>query len=225
MKVRILHCGFLTLLLAALPIQSYAQVVSLSNLANTPSTSLGASYDMDSLFGAEIAQGFTTGSSSATLTSVTLSMGPAGTSGGGFTVALYDDSGGTPGTPMATLSGNSDPATPNLYTYTASGTLLSANTPYWIVASVPSSGATRNYQWINTGDSSVTSQPGWTLGSAAANFSLNGSSINGWSVQSSFQQLSISVVPEPAATGVIMGGVTLGVLAINQIRRRKGLRA
>lgn len=81
-----------------------------------------------------------------TLASVVLGLEAGRTSGGGFFVALYDDAGTQPGSRLATLNGEADPAVAGSYTYTPSGSLtLAADTPDWVVAGVESGSAT--YLW------------------------------------------------------------------------------
>src|SRR5262249_21760931 len=90
--------------------------------------------------GTSSAQQFTTDSSSySSLSAVTLKMDDKGLvdlPGSGFTVQLFNDNAGHPGSSLGTLSGNSNPATAGLYSYTPGGSIpLSANTPYWVVVS------------------------------------------------------------------------------------------
>lgn len=125
------------------------------------------------------AESFTTGSSSTfSLADVTLLIGnpaPAfGGTNGGFSVSLYDDSSSQPGSPLATLSGSANPATPGPYAYSASGVTMSADTTYWIIAQAGTDSA---YSWSATRN---LSQSGWAIGDLRG-FSSNGG-IPGWSI-------------------------------------------
>jgi hypothetical protein len=165
-------------------------------------------------------QSFTVGGSSATLTSVVLTMTNDNTSvtGGNFFVSLYDatGAGSIPGASLLTLSGSANPATAGNYTYTGSY-LLAANTTYYIVAGVSSGNAV--YEWaahagedvgtIGYSDSfdggatwnTDNTPPGTVFTDSTFNMKING---------------DISV-PEPSTIGLVVVGL-LGVLGI---RRRK----
>jgi hypothetical protein len=71
------------------------------------------------------------------LDSIQFGMGDTTGNRGSFFVALFSNTGapnGVPDTAIETLTGP-NPTTAGTYTFTSSGTVLSANTTYWIVAS------------------------------------------------------------------------------------------
>jgi hypothetical protein len=167
-------------------------------------------------------QSFSMGSSSATLSSVVLSMTAdnAVVPTGNFFVSLYDatGAGSTPGASLLTLSGSANPATAGDYTYTGS-LLLAANTTYYVVAGVSSGSGV--YEWaahssedngtIGYSDSfnsgvtwnSDNTPPGTVFTDATFNMQING---------------NISSVPEPAEWGLISCAL-LGLVCIVGRRR------
>src|SRR5437868_4345731 len=80
-------------------------------------------------------QSFSMGPSAMVLTTVDVLLSGGGPSGE-FVVDLYSNNGGLPGTLLETLSGNNDPQAPGTYTFTSTGSLLLANTTYWIVQGI-----------------------------------------------------------------------------------------
>ncbi len=125
---------------------------------------------------------FVTGSREALLNTVSVSMQipqPAPGSFQPFSLSIYDDSGGSPGTSLAVLTGNSYPTNTGVYGYTNTPPLkLAANSRYWIVASAAP--ASRSYSWSLDTSGSVDSGSAWTLGVMEANFG------SGWAVESGF---------------------------------------
>jgi hypothetical protein len=209
-------------LLTAAPHQATAATV-VSNLGNPSSDSLPVCWIDFGIFyqGYFRASSFTTGSSETELNSVTVSMQNAPLPSDGFEVSVYDDSGYGPGSLLSSLTGNDNPATAGNYTYTAGSPLaLTANTTYFVVASVPQSGVVqRNYYWSYTETNSGTSAEGWTIGNYAW-FSDTGGA--GWTRNDFFTsagQFSVdtTVVPEPSTALLLAGGLS-GLLLL---RRRK----
>ncbi|MFZ4779940.1 MAG: choice-of-anchor R domain-containing protein, partial [Terrimicrobiaceae bacterium] len=194
-----------------------------SNLGNPSSDSLPVCWIDFGIFyqGYFRASSFTTGSSETELNSVTVSMENAPFPSDGFEVSVYDDSGYGPGSLLASLTGTDNPATAGAYTYTAGSPLaLTANTTYFVVASVPQSGVVqRNFYWSYTETNSVTSAEGWTIGNYSWLSDTGGAS---WMLNNIFGtsagQFSVdtTVVPEPSTALLLVGGLS-GLL----LRRRK----
>ena len=84
------------------------------------------------------------------LNSIQLLMNASSGSPSGFTVSIYSDVNNTPSSDLENLSGSSNPSSGGLYTYTASGLLLSPSTQYFIVAIGATSMAQGAYTWDNT---------------------------------------------------------------------------
>lgn len=116
--------------------------IPLSNLTQ-PTAEYNGVWNTESL-----AASFTTGNTATFLAGVSVSLANANGSGGHFTLSLYNDAGGSPGSSLAALSGNSTPTSAGIYTYTNAAPLtLSANTTYWIVASSPDATGPTVFEW------------------------------------------------------------------------------
>lgn len=135
------------------------------------------------------------------------------TDDGGFTVSLYGDSGGVPGSLIGLLSGDStpdpSPAAFGLFDCIPLVlTGLTAFTPYWVVAEVPQTGAKKYYPWSQTVDLTETGEPGWSMGTFANRISSNGNT-GAWNPNPTFalrMEVQIAAVPEGStwAAGVAM---------------------
>lgn len=113
-----------------------------------------------------MADSFTTGSSATNLSSVSLVI--FGSSGTGFSLSLYSDAAGAPGTSVESLSGNASP-TSGTYSYTSGGsTVLAANTTYWVVAAGPTSGPDYYFNFDTTSSTAQTGAAGWSIGDTKA---------------------------------------------------------
>jgi len=200
-------------LLTAFSASSNAATPSiLDNIGNDPAgSSMVANFGGgEGIFTA--AQGFTTGSNSYTLTSVSLLFNSV--SGIDFQLGLYSNDGNTPGSQLALFAGPGSPEVAlNIYA-APSNITLDPLTQYWLVAST----ATMDDMFFvtMTDDLSYVTTDGWSMNSALGNFG------GGWMPQdSTVIQFSVNVtgqtVPEPSS--VALAG--LGGLAILFYRRQK----
>ncbi|HVV70252.1 MAG TPA: choice-of-anchor R domain-containing protein [Verrucomicrobiae bacterium] len=146
------------------------------------------------------AASFKTGDTSAWLFSISVAMDSRHQfAPGNFNLAIYSDAGGSPGSSLATLSGNDVPYIPRLYTYTnATPLVLSSNTTYWVVASSPTTSSAA-YQWGLTFSSNLDSGSIWTMGAGDLNQGSGWEPIgNGY-----FPQFSVTVTnPQPPALSI-----------------------
>jgi hypothetical protein len=137
------------------------------------------------------------------LDSVQLAMTPASGAPNGFEVMLYSVvglSGPFPGSSLGTLSGSSDPETGGLYTYTASGLMLSPSTQYYIVVTAGTSVANGAYAW------SVANSPPDAIGGwSGDNFLLTSSDGSSWNITTGDPQfaLTATAVPEPGTIALL----------------------
>ncbi len=210
--------------LAALAATAHAQVV-VSNISATHNN--GVTYPPAPRL---LAQSFTTDSSSAqfNLISVSLMFYQSVGTIGNFTVTVYGNDSGKPGSVLGTLSGNASPTATfagQQETYTASGVTLNANTTYWVswgFSSPNDDGAT--YIGTPMQDTSATGQ--WSLGVTRVSFDF-GSSWAGFAATEFPAQISIQAsaiaVPEPGTYAAIAGAAALGLAAWR--RRRPAVAA
>jgi len=160
-----------------------------------------------------IGQPFTTGTNATgyALGCVQLLMGAALGNPSGFNVSIYSSPGnGPPGSSLGILTG-SDPAAGGLFSYTASGLMLSPSTYYIIVATATAPTAQGAYEWT-TADSfgRITRAPGdpWTIPDFYYS-SANGSSWTFNPRQNIFQfSVTGTPVPDPGVSALVaLGGL------------------
>jgi len=168
------------------------------------------------------AEPFTTGSDPTILVSATLAMDSFNaTNNGGFTVSLFSNDSGLPGTSLLALSGPGTPQASGNYTYTApSSFTLQPNTTYWIVAQVPLTGPDTYYNWTFTVNSAFTGLPGWSMGASASSVSFMGWAPS-WGPQSMplRMELDVTPAPEPGAATLL---VIAGLVPVAARRRTRG---
>lgn len=176
-------------------------------------SNLGQPFDgYDGVASAQVdAVSFTTGETKAWFHSVSISIFgsqtgiyPASNPPGAFSVSLYQDAGGSPGSLLATLSGNSFPTNSGIYVYTNNTALeFSNNATYWIVASSINSINSAGYEWQLTANASLDAGSIWTMGLNQIN---NGS---GWRSTSGYSQFSVAVETPPAPAILISQPIVL----------------
>ena len=203
----------LCLLILASPAQA---VVVVSNLANTPNSTAGTANTADVIF-TSTAQSFNTGAGSALLDSVRLAMAN-GSPTGSFTLGLYNDVGGSPGTLQVNLSGDMTPIDAGEYDYEPDVPFtLDASTTYWVVAD-PVVG---NTNWRTTEDTSETGATGWTLGDAAKLRQVIFGNDGGWiAITQSAQMAIFATVPEASSFAFFAVAAAATSFKVMRPRRR-----
>lgn len=179
------------------------------------------------LSGQWVAAPFLTGTSPTKLNSISLVEYTVGEPTGSFSVSIYGDNNGLPGSllPNGGLTGPSMPqgASFLLLDYTAPQPLmLSPNTKYWVVASSDNSSNEDTYAWPSADTTSYTTSVGWQFFdkyARSANFGATWQS-SGVGIADGYgpQLLAINgtVVPEPS-TAVLL---VIGRVVAFAVRRR-----
>jgi hypothetical protein len=162
-----------------------------------------------------IAQLFYTGNNSGgyDLDSIQLLMDATSGSPGGFSVSIYGlNSNGSllPGSNLGSLSG-SDPAGGGIFTYTASGLMLSPSTFYFVVLTTATPIAQGAYNWSAVNSPTINND--WEIYQDYC-YSPNGLGWRSNSHQDVFQlAINATAIPEPSALSLLLlgGGVFLYV--------------
>ncbi len=190
----------------------------LSNLDQTPSGSLSAGSD------SWLAAVFYTGANSGgySLNSIQLGMADSSGNPSGFEVMIYSATGPgdvTPANNLATLAGQSNPATAGVYAYTPSSSLtLSASTAYFIVLTDESAVASGAYEWNYAGTYSYNPTGGWQapIGFGAIDNYQSSDGLH-WSLLGGAPQFAINATaaPEPGTLGLLaLGGLVFGLCRV-----------
>ncbi|MGH7993282.1 MAG: choice-of-anchor R domain-containing protein [Limisphaerales bacterium] len=184
-----------------------AQILYVSNLANADDSGVvcdGSSWD---------AAEFTTGGNlnGYSLDSIQIAIdGILVVDGSGFSLSLYSNNSGQPGSSVGVLSGSSNPSVAGNYTYTASGVTLSASTSYWVVGDAATAFPNGSFLWGDTTSPAYTSSGGWSINNATRDISHDGGST--WTATGvSLLRFSVTAtaVPEPQSFALAGLGLTL----------------
>lgn len=141
-------------------------------------------------------------------------------------MSIYGNSGGQPGSLVASLTGDLDPNPSGFanYTYTPSGSVtLSANQIYWVVAQGGTS--VDSHKWaLNVGGSvPTTGSVGVGFDDVSYSVSYSIPSLPDWhsAWESPYMmEMLVTAVPEPSAMALsLVGG--LGILVLKRRLRRK----
>ena len=193
------------LLLAAVTGRAQSDLTTaMSNLGQTPAifASIGGSDT--------IGTPFTTGATAHKLAAVTLlNSSPVEP---GYTLSLFSNVGGAPGTLLNTLTSPSQVPTGSYYATTfadSSADSLAANTTYWLIQSTTV--GDNYYSPVFDNSATVVSAEGWTTGPLV----FDGSSYAPHSVMLS---IAVTPAPEPTTLALLAAG---GLGALGLIRRRK----
>ena len=209
MKVNVCSALLLAAVFAA-PLPA-AHATGTSNLEETTTGDYTVDYQ-----GPE-AESFTTDSGSYRLGSVTIKISSVETAGGGFTLSIWTDAAGLPGSKVQDLVGPGTPVV-GLTTYIPGGILpLAPNTTYWVVAQgSPGGGA---YNWATTDSPNQTGE--WTIADHEAFSSNAGVS---WEPDSAVLQMSVSAarlapVPTLSESAMLLLVAMLGLAGWVRLRR------
>ena len=152
--------------LLTLPLPSQAQTQTLVSNVGQNTQGNGSLFDFDQ------AQAFTTGSNSAgyTLTSVKIDMGSEAEYATAFTVSVYSNSSGVPGTSLGTLSNPASLATDGVHAFTTRGIALAASTTYFVVIDRVGTVILERRLYINNTNSNAEDAgkaSGWSIGNGS----------------------------------------------------------
>lgn len=209
----------------SVPVFAQGTTTFLSNLGQPPTGSLSVGSN------SWLAAVFYTGANSGgyLLNSVQLGMADSSGNPSGFQVMIYTAKGSgdvTPASNLATLAGQSDPATAGVYAYApSSGLTLSAGTAYFIVLADESAIATGAYEWNYTGSYSYNPTGGWQapIGFGAIDNYQSSDGVN-WSLLGGPPQFAITATPapEPGTFGLLaLGGMVIGMRRMVQNPKSK----
>ena len=213
--------AFVSLLVAVASPAVKAEVV-FGNLGPS-GTPVSASTNVTITSPAQYVQGFTTGTSNLTLQTVSTFL-RVGSGAQNVSAVLWSESGGNPGSILATSSPLAVSNTPGAYTFSfGSGYELSPTESYFIGLIPPSSGT--SLRWYTT--PSPTVLPGEQNDSGYVFLSTqntSNSSSGPWTTISSPEpaqglQISITAVPEPHSLALLGTGIV--AVAAGVIRRRR----
>jgi hypothetical protein len=158
-------------------------------------------------------QSFTLGGSPMVLTTVDVLLS-GGAPSGQFFVDLYSNNSGAPGSFLEALSGNNDPQTAGTYTFNSTGSLLSANTTYWVVQGISSGGGFEYWNEENNNSPEVGSSIG-------AEYSFDSGA--SWNLQPGHSmQMVVNgtvAVPEASTIWPMLAGAFGSLLLVRRRRR------
>jgi hypothetical protein len=174
--------------------------------ANTGTHGVGA--------GSWIAESFTTDNTNYILDAINLADMTTVNSSAPFTLSLYSDNSGVPGSTIAALNGPINPT--GLATYTpASVIFLNALTTYFVVAQSSGSGI---YGWSHTGSTAQVG-PG-TIGNDAFLSINSGAS---WTTLNESARMSVEGTAVPEAPAVLCLGLVSCALIVSRAAKRRPL--
>ena len=195
--------------------QQASAATLVSNLPSITSAITGGAVK----FGSWVRSSFTTGSDSYgyTLNSVTLQFRQDVANADLF-VRLYKDNAGALGDQITSFTnpnlGSISTSTPNgantIFTLTTPQT-LAANTAYWLVAGISSSGSGQ-YSWRRT-NSTVPDGPGWSIGNNSLFSGNQGTTWNG-STGFTAHQFSVNGTENPPPTNIPEPGSVVALLGL-----------
>ena len=138
-----------------------------------------------------------------------------GVAGGGLTVQIDQDLGGSPGSYVGTLNGP-NPTSLALYTYTSSSSiLLAADTDYWI--SVQAHGVNETYYWYVSATQDIIDLGGWSETGYSYNSSWSHPVDEGVDEQAiTLSATAITPTPEPSTLAL----ASLGAASLLAFRRK-----
>jgi hypothetical protein len=200
--------------------QNTRATVDLSNLGESSSGALAFTQGgpNGTPVGLWLAQVFETGSAPGgySLDSVQLSLDVTASPAGSVVVYLYGSSGSAPGTLENTINSGS-PSASGIYTFAASGILLSPLTKYWVVATTTADPAAEPYAWNVSSTFNYASSDNWSMPQTTQYASTDGTHwLTSYIIADPLQfAVSATAVPEPGM--LALAGTGLALL----VRRRR----
>ena len=170
------------------------------------------------------AQTFTTGSAGGTLSSISVSFAAKSFSNNTFSLRLYSNGSGQPGSLIEALSGSAQPSE-GVFTYGSGGsTVLDPNTTYWWVVSSSTNGVILRPEYASSPAVDSGTLPGWTIGNRYSGSIFNSTSLPTFTSAGSTPFLSSvslvgSPIPEPSSYALYCGFAAFAGVALRRRRR------
>jgi hypothetical protein len=203
---KIIGGGIIVLTVALLVPQIIQAQGTMTYLSNLGQTSTGSDAVGSNSW---LAAWFETGSNANgyVLNSIQLGMADASGNPSDFTVMLYTDIGSVgplPGSSLGNLSGSTDPATGNIYTYADDSSItLLPHTTYFIVVTAGTTIANGAYEWNVTDTFSYNPSDGWE-----GNFFLHSSNGSSWNtIPGIYAQYALNATPIPESDFLSLFGL------------------
>ena len=186
----------------AVPAQAQTEITLVSTIGQDNAGDTGQ-------FTNDHAQAFTTGTDTAgyTLTGVDIHLFIAGSQRAGLTVTINNDSSGSPGTSLGTLTNPATtPATTGVYSWTTTGIDLAASTTYFVVID-STQNSNDGVRQTDSDDEDSGNAAGWSVGDSS--FFRSRTSTGGWSSWGQTKEIRIKGFAKGSGTDTTAPTVTI----------------
>lgn len=126
--------------------------------------------------------------------------------------------GAAPGTSLGTLTGETDPVTGEIYTYTASDLILSPDTEYYVVLTATTPVASGAYSWSMEDSAPSTVNGGWST----SDYLISTSGGPVWEPTEATPEYALTATPVPEPS-VLYLALTAGLFGVWLKNKPKGV--